>query len=98
MDDIPLSVLFGTFRIVLGAKAGIPPKPDPTAALIIAKMLEISPQEIIFLGDSSIDMQTAEASGMYGVGALWGFRPADELIAGGARIVLRNPPDLLPWL
>ena len=86
------------FRVVLGAKAGIPPKPDPTAALLIAKMLEKSPQEIIFLGDSSGDMQTAEASGMYGVGALWGFRPADELIAGGARIVLRNPPDLLPWL
>ena len=87
-----------SFRIVLGAKAGIPPKPDPTAALTIAKMLVIPPQDIIFLGDTSIDMQTAAASGMYGIGALWGFRPADELIAGGARILLRNPPDLMPWL
>ena len=86
------------FRIILGAKAGVPPKPDPTAALIIARMLEISPREIIFLGDSSIDMQTAEAAGMYGIGALWGFRSAEELIAGGARILLRNPLDLMPWL
>jgi phosphoglycolate phosphatase len=86
------------FRTVLGAKAGIPPKPDPTAALIIAEKLEASPREIIFLGDTSIDMQTAAASGMYGIGALWGFRPADEMIAGGARILLRNPRDLIPWI
>ena len=86
------------FRVVLGARAGIPPKPDPTGALTIAKMLGISPQDTIFIGDTSIDMQTAAAAGMYSIGALWGFRPADELSAGGARILLRNPPDLIPWL
>jgi phosphoglycolate phosphatase len=43
-------------------------------------------------------MQTADAAGMYGIGVLWGFRPAEEMIAGGARILLREPQDLMPWL
>lgn len=86
------------FSIILGATAGNPCKPDPNAALIIAKQLAIAADEFIFLGDTSIDMQTADAAGMYGIGVLWGFRPAEEMIAGGARILLREPQDLMPWL
>jgi len=85
------------FSIILGATAGNPRKPDPNAALIIANRLELAPHEIIFMGDTSIDMQTADAAGMYGIGALWGFRPAEEMVAGGARILLRAPQDLMPW-
>lgn len=86
------------FNIVLGARAETPKKPDPTAALNIAAKIGFSPEEILFLGDTAIDMQTAHASGMYGIGVLWGFRPAEELIAGGARMLLHNPQDLLPWI
>ena len=86
------------FSMVLGARAGNPSKPDPTAALIIANEIGVPPQEVFFIGDTAIDMQTANAAGMYGIGALWGFRPAEELITAEARILLQNPQDLLPWL
>jgi len=86
------------FNIVQGAGTNAPKKPDPTAALSIAAQMGFSPHKILFVGDTSIDMQTARASGMYGIGVLWGFRPADELIAGGARILLNDPRDLLPWI
>ncbi len=86
------------FRVIAGARQGVAKKPDPTAALAIADEIGVSPQQSIFMGDTAIDMQTARAGGMYGIGVLWGFRPAEELIAGGCRMLLATPTDLLPWL
>jgi len=88
--------LLGTwsFAVVQGALPGIPLKPDPAAALEIAREMKIPPGEIILAGDSGIDMQTAESAGMYGAGVLWGFRDADELLAAGARTLLSHPREL----
>lgn len=86
------------FNIVQGGRTDTPLKPDPTAARRMAALIGCSPQQILFLGDTAMDMQTAQTSGMYGIGVLWGFRAADELIAGGARILLARPQDLLPWI
>jgi phosphoglycolate phosphatase len=83
------------FRIVLGATATRPKKPDPCAALEIASRFAIPSQEFLFIGDTSIDMQTACAAGMFPVGVLWGFRSAEELIAAGARVLLTEPADLM---
>lgn len=86
------------FRCVWGSRPEYPKKPDPTAALHLAEQLAVRPAQCIFLGDSAVDMETAQRAGMYAMGALWGFREADELIAAGARMLLRAPADLLAWL
>ncbi len=83
------------FEVVLGADAGMPKKPDPAAARQIAPRLHLPPAQIIYLGDTNTDMQTAVAAGMYPVGALWGFRTASELTASGAQLLLEKPTDLL---
>lgn len=87
-----------TFRAVVGARDGIARKPDPGSALEIARLLETAPEEIIYLGDSDTDMLTAKAAGMFAVGALWGFRSAEELKANGARVLVEKPTDLLALL
>lgn len=86
------------FNNVLGATATAPKKPDPTAALNIAEQCGVAPGQTLFMGDTAIDMQTARACGMYSVGVLWGFRPAEELIDDGAQMLLSEPQDLLPWI
>ena len=43
-------------------------------------------------------MQTAVCAGMYPVGALWGFQTIDELVAAGARVLLKAPRELLALL
>jgi len=86
------------FRIVLGATPERPKKPDPSAALEIASRLGISPEDFLFMGDTSIDMQTACAAGMFPVGALWGFRPAEELIASGAKVLAAEAQNFIPWI
>ncbi|HVP89607.1 MAG TPA: HAD family hydrolase [Terriglobales bacterium] len=85
------------FDIVRGAQPGVPLKPDPAAALGIARGLEIAPAEAVFLGDTNIDMMTATGAGMLPVGALWGFRTAEELRAGGAAALLASPLELLAY-
>jgi len=84
-----------TFDAVLGHHDGIPPKPDPTGARQIAVELGVKPARILYAGDSSIDMATAVAAGMFPVGVLWGFRPREELEASGARAIIENPGQLL---
>ena len=83
------------FAAVLGARPDVPKKPDPSAALEIAGRLDIPPREFLFLGDTPVDMITAADSGMYGVGACWGFRTENELLSGGARKLVRKPLELL---
>jgi len=84
-----------SFHIVRGAQPSVPVKPDPAAALRIAEELHILPARFLYIGDTNTDMRTASAAGMFGAGALWGFRSADELAANGAKALLRAPEDVL---
>lgn len=82
------------FDMVLGARDGVPKKPDPKAALEIAQSLSIDPSQFLYLGDTNTDMRTAVASGMFAVGVLWGFRDAEELLGSGAQALLQKPEDI----
>ena len=86
------------FDVIVGATAGLPRKPDPKGAIEAARRLRLSPGAILYVGDSDIDMKTANAAGMYAVGVLWGFRPADELIRNGAKVLISKPLELLELL
>jgi phosphoglycolate phosphatase len=86
------------FHPVMGARPGVPRKPDPAAALEIAGILGIVPSDILYLGDSGVDMRTARAAGMHPVGALWGFRSAAELNEAGAAALVGSPAELLELL
>ena len=83
------------FIDVVGAKKDRPIKPDCTIALQIAEKMRLMPVEVAFLGDSDLDMQTAVSAGMYPVGAVWGYRSADELMSNGARELISHPSELL---
>jgi phosphoglycolate phosphatase len=84
-----------SFDVIRGAVDEVSKKPDPTSALQIAEDLEVEPGQVVFLGDTNTDMWTANAAGMYAVGALWGFRDADELLQCGAKTLIEKPGELL---
>jgi phosphoglycolate phosphatase len=84
----------GTFAHVAGTVSGIPPKPDPAGAQRAAGKLGVAPDACLFLGDMAVDMATARAAGMFPIGALWGYRSADELLNAGAGVIVRTPADL----
>jgi phosphoglycolate phosphatase len=86
------------FTPILGARPGVPVKPDPQAALEIADQLALLPAEILYLGDTATDMLTANAAGMMAVGVAWGFRTVEELQQSGAKQIIHKPIELLQLL
>lgn len=84
-----------TFIYVQGQKEGVPRKPDPTAALRIADMMGIEPQECIYIGDSEVDVQMGNAAGMESVGVTWGFRTKEVLEQNNAKHTINVPSQLL---
>ena len=86
------------FSVVRGQLPDVPLKPDPTAALQIAKELAVPPAQWLYLGDTNTDMRTARVAGMHPVGVLWGFRDRKELAATGAEHIVAKPEEVLKLL
>ncbi len=86
------------FDLVAGHRPGIRHKPDPQGALLMAKEMKIDPAQILYVGDSEVDMLTAHASGMYPLGVLWGFRTKEELLESGAKTLVEKPEEIIDLL
>ncbi|MGO4773462.1 HAD family hydrolase [Flavobacterium sp. W22_SRS_FK3] len=86
------------FDTAVGLSTEALKKPNPFEALEISKNWSLKPEEIIFIGDSDIDMQTAINANMFPVGVSWGYRTDEELKESGAKLVIHNPIDLLQLL
>jgi len=86
------------FEAIVGLSNEAHKKPNPFVALQIGEKFGISPEDIIYVGDSGTDMQTANNAGMFAVGALWGFRTQEELTSNGAKLLIKNPLDLIKIL
>lgn len=73
---------FGKFEFVkvLGQRDGKPIKPDPE---IVHEAMEgvpgITLDEVVYCGDSDVDMQTGLGAGVKTIGVTWGFRTREEL-------------------
>lgn len=84
-----------SFDIVLGQRDNIPRKPDPFGVQEIIDRLGLSRPQVLYVGDTNVDMQTACNAGVCAVGAAWGFRPVDELLENGAQHIIHHPAELL---
>lgn len=87
-----------SFAAVLGQREEVARKPDPSGALEAARLMGLHPADILYVGDTATDMETAAAAGMFSVGVTWGFRPEAELRAHGARAVAHHPSEILGLL
>lgn len=87
-----------SFSKIIGARPDYPKKPDPSGARLISDFLNILPEQMIYMGDSDVDMLTARGAGMFAVGVLWGFRTKEELLLNGADHLLSDPNELMALL
>ena len=84
----------GAVDVVRGQRPDTPKKPDPTAVLETAEAFGLSPNEILYVGDSGVDMETGKNAGMDACGVLWGFRDRKELLSHGAVYLAEDAPAL----
>ncbi len=78
-----------------GQKEGVPVKPDPS---IVFEILAASPTpkaDVLYVGDSAIDMETARRSCVESCGVTWGFRSRGELESAHADNIADNTTQLL---
>ena len=64
---------------VEGQKEGVPVKPDPSIVFDILGKCPTPKEEVLYVGDSGIDMETARRACVESAGVTWGFRPVSEL-------------------
>ena len=67
------------FTAVFGQREGIKVKPDPTVVFDILEVAKVTKEEVLYVGDSGVDMQTAANARVTACGVTWGFRPRAEL-------------------
>ena len=83
------------FFTVMGKRPGYEVKPDPKSVNEIISLLNVSKEEVLYVGDTATDMQTAVNASLVPVGVLWGFRQKDELLMSGAQYIISHPSELL---
>lgn len=86
----------GLVDFAVGEGNGIKTKPAPDGVLLALKNLGVNKDEAVYVGDSEVDLKTAENSGLKCVAVTWGFRDRDFLLDNGAKNVIDNPAELLP--
>ncbi len=67
------------FSAVLGQREGINIKPDPQIVFDILQATGVDKADVLYVGDSGVDMQTGLNAGVETCGVTWGFRPRTEL-------------------
>ena len=82
------------FDHILGQRAEVPRKPAPDGAHEMAAFLGLKTDEMVYVGDSGIDMQFAKNSGMRAIGVCWGFRSEAELMECGADVLISSASEL----
>ncbi len=80
--------------MTIGAGHLHPRKPSPDSALAMASAFKIKPSEMLFIGDSSVDIKTAKNAGMVPIGVEWGNGVLKELLEAGAQEVFNEPDHL----
>lgn len=88
----------GLFDAVYGERKGVRIKPAPDALELIIKEFSCKKEEVLYFGDSDVDMQTATNAKLIGVGVLWGFRDRKELEENGAKYIVDKPSKILDLL
>lgn len=84
----------GVFDFSLGQKASIKRKPAPDMNEECLRVLKVAREHCVYIGDSEIDVQTAQNSAMDEIAVTWGFRSADFLKTHGANEIVNDSNEL----
>lgn len=84
----------GLFDVAVGEREGLQRKPAPDSVFEVCRLLNVSVEDSIYIGDSEVDYQTACNAEMDVISVEWGFRDADYLRSIGAEKIVSTPAEL----
>ena len=83
-------------EVAIGERADVRKKPAPDTVLEALKELGVTAEGAVYVGDSDVDIRTAENCGMDCLSVTWGLRDEDFLLENGAKTLVHIPSDLIP--
>lgn len=86
------------FQLIQGQKNEVSRKPDPAGANIIAQHFGCDNSEIIYIGDSIVDVMTAKAAGMKMIAVEWGYGSSNEMRKAGCDQLVNSPLELKAFI
>ena len=88
----------GIVPVAIGEKEGIRRKPAPDTVFEALKELGRTKEEAVYVGDSDVDIVTAQNAGMPCISVLWGFRDKAFLKAHGASHYAEKAEEILKYV
>ena len=88
----------GAFFYVQGQCERFAKKPDPEALLDCIAKTGLPKEEIIYVGDSDVDVEFARRAGLDCIGCSWGFRGREELEQAGAAYIAEKAEDIFKYV
>ena len=86
------------FDFVAGYREGVPRKPNPAGIYEFCHTLGLNTSEVLFVGDSEVDLETGRNASVDCIGVLWGFRDKDTLLKCGAKALIDSPGEIKKFL
>ena len=86
------------FASVCGNIEGYPRKPDPSIVFRVLSDAPTPKAEVLYVGDSAVDIETARRACVDSVAVSWGFRPMHELASANPTYIISATADLLPLI
>jgi len=83
------------FAAVFGQREKVPIKPNPAIVNDILTITGTERKDALYIGDSGVDMQTAQNAGIDAAGVTWGFRPRAELEQFEPKYIVDNTSKIL---
>lgn len=84
----------GAFDVAYGERPGIPRKPDPKPINAIIDEFRLSKNEVVYIGDSEVDLLTANNAKIDHIIVTWGFRDREFLEQNGAKNLVESMEKL----
>ncbi len=84
-------------ELVLGHVDGMKVKPDPEGANLIINRMNVDKSDVVYIGDSSTDIKTAENTNIDSLSVTWGFRSEEELKLVAHKLV-HSPKEIVDYI
>ena len=78
----------------LGVSDALQRKPAPDMVYACIEQMHLKPEEVVFIGDSEVDLKTAQNAGINCISVLWGFRSQEILLENGATQLVSTVKEL----
>lgn len=95
VKDLNKNIFNNMFEVAIGEQAGYLLKPEPDLLELACFSLNVDKSEVLFFGDTEVDLKTAQNANIKSIFVNWGFREYNDIKNIPHYSVANKPSDLV---